>query len=84
MAKRRIPGNVDLEPIEAAHALTVAVVGFLGWLTPLVSPVIFYDSDVVTAIFSGWKSMFFFSVLFGIGGCWLADLVFRMVCKRKE
>lgn len=84
MAKRRIPGNVDLEPIEAAHILTVAVVGFFGWLVPLVSPILFYDSDIVTTIFSGWKSMFFFSMLFCFGGIWLTNLVFRRVRNRKE
>ena len=84
MAKRRIPGDVDLEPVEAAQILTGAIVGFLGWLTPLVSPVIFYDSDIVTAVFSGWKSMFFFSMLFCFGGIWLTNLVFRMVRNREE
>ena len=83
MAKQRVPGNVDLEPVEAAQILVGVVVGGAGFLVPLVSPVLFNDSYIVTAVFSGWKSMLFFSALFCIGGIWLTDLVFRLVRKGK-
>jgi len=84
VAKRRFRGSADLEPIEATHILTVAIVGFVGFLVPLVSPAIFSDNETVAAAFGNWKSAFFFSMLFSLGGCWLADLLFRTVRNSKK